>query len=506
MNFSFPDITTEFYLAALPVLILCAGAIIAMLQSVYKSVSGENSIFVVLIASLIGSLVATLTTGPGIETAYLEGSYLAGELATFGQAAILIIALVISLMYRDTFLKAKFFRGEIACLFMMVVAGMLVMVASEELITLFVGLELSSIGLYAIVGYLNPSRRSQEGAIKYFVLGSFAAALLLFGFGLIYAATGTMRLSEIVEAVPKLVNNHWIAVGTVFTLAGLGFKLALAPFHLWAPDTYEAAPTGITAFMATCVKVMILVVAMRLFAGGLSPVFEVWLPGLMFLAVISMILGNIMALVQTSLKRMLAYSSIAHSGYMAIAICAIAGSSAEFPVAAILYYLTGYAIISIGAFAVLMWLENDGNDNLQLDDLAGLAKQHPWAAAALATFMFSFAGMPPTVGFIGKFFVFNAALANQLYSLVIIGVIGSSISLYYYLRVIVKMYMTEPGKVAAPLTPTRSPIMVLVLTVCLALALLLGTILPGPAMRLMKSTSQEVAKAAPAATENVVGR
>lgn len=506
MNFSFPSITPEFYLAALPVIILCVGSIVAMLQSVYRKVGSETSVMVVLLASLVGALVATFCSGPAVETAYLEGSYLAGTLGKFGQATILIIATVIALIYRDTFLKAKFFRGEIASLFMMIVAGMLVMVASEDMITLFVGLELSSIGLYAVVGYLNPSRRSQEGAIKYFVLGSFAAALLLFGFALLYAATGTMRLSEIVELVPKLVNHNWVTVGAVFTLAGLGFKLALAPFHLWAPDTYEAAPTGITAFMATSVKVMILIVAMRLFSGSLSPLFEVWLPGMMFLAILSMILGNIMALVQTSLKRMLAYSSIAHSGYMAIAICAIAGSSAEFPVASILYYLTGYAIISVGAFAVLMWLENDGNDNLQLDDLSGLAKQHPWASLALATFMFSFAGMPPTVGFISKFFVFNAALSNQLYSLVVIGVIGSSISLFYYLRVIVKMYMSEPVKVAAPLAPTRSPILMLVLSVALVLAVLLGTVLPGPAMRLMTSTSQEIAKVAPEGTAKVVER
>ena len=506
MNYNFPTLTKDFYLAASPILILCVGAIIAMLQSVYKSANKPAAVLIVVAASLLGSMVASFVGTPLVETSFLEGTFIAGSLAQFGQVTILVIALVVAMLFRETYNAARFFRGEIAALYLMIVCGMLVMVSSEDLITLFVGLELSSIGLYAVVGYLNPSRRSQEGAIKYFVLGSFAAALLLFGFALLYASTGSMRLSDIVEALPKLVNHHWVRLGVVFSIAGLGFKLALAPFHLWAPDTYEAAPTGITAFMATTVKAMILIVAMRLFASGLAPIFDVWMPALMFLAMLSMILGNIMALVQTSLKRMLAYSSIAHSGYMAIAICALGGQSGGFPVAAILYYLVGYAIVSLGAFAVLMWLESEGNDNLLLDDLTGLVKTHPWAAFAMAFFMFSFAGMPPTVGFMGKFFVFNAALTSHLYGLVIIGVIGSSISLFYYLRVIVKMYMSEPVKVAAPLAPTRSFVITGLLGVALVLALLLGTVLPGTVMESMSKASQDVARGGrPVPAANVTG-
>ena len=493
MSYNFPVLTKDFYAAASPVFILCVGAIVAMLQAVFKPVGKPTAILVVMAATLLGALVASLVGTPAVETSYLEGSYLAGSLGQFGQTTILVIALVVAMLFRETYNAARFFRGEISALYLMIVCGMLVMVSSEDLITLFVGLELSSIGLYAVVGYLNPTRRSQEGAIKYFVLGSFAAALLLFGFALLYASTGSMRLSEIVEALPKLVNHSWVRLGVVFSLAGLGFKLALAPFHLWAPDTYEAAPTGITAFMATTVKVMILIVAMRLFASGLTPIYDVWLPALMFLAMLSMILGNIMALVQTSLKRMLAYSSIAHSGYMAIAICALGGQSAAFPVAAILFYVVGYAIVSLAAFAVLMWLESDGNDNILLDDLAGLVKTHPRAAFALTVCMFSFAGMPPTVGFMGKFFVFNAALTSHLYGLVIIGVIGSSISLFYYLRVIVKMYMSEPVKVAAALAPQRSMVITGLIGAAIALVLLLGTVLPGTVMQSMARASAEVA-------------
>lgn len=494
MNFSFPTLTSEFYISALPVLILAIGGIIAMLQSVYKKAGSENAVFGVQIASLLGALIAALVAPNAIETAYLAGNFLSGQISQFGQTTIIVIATVVSILFKDTWLRAKFFRGEISSLYLMVISGMLVMVSSEDMVTLFVGLELASIGLYALLGYTDPTRKSQEGAIKYFVLGSFASALMMFGFGLIYSATGTMRLSEIVEIVPKMEDHNWIQLGAIFSMAGLGFKLALAPFHLWAPDVYEAAPTGITALMATSIKVMIIIVTMRLFGGGLSSIYEVWMPALMFLAVISMIAGNVMALVQNSLKRMLAYSSIAHSGYMAVAICAIGNLGGEFPYAAVLYYVIGYAIISIGSFGILMWLENDQNDNLTLDNLSGLASKHPMASFALAVFMFAFAGMPPTVGFIAKFFVFNAALKANLVSLVIIGIIGSSISLYYYLRVVVRMFMSEPVKVATPLIPKKSLIVGCIVGIAVILVILLGTVLPGPLMDHLISTSQEIAR------------
>ena len=245
--------------------------------------------------------------------------------------------------------------------------------------------------------------------------------------------------------------------------------------------------------MATTVKAMIIVLAARFFAGSLAAVYSVWLPALMFAATISMILGNVMALVQSSLKRMLAYSSIAHSGYMVIAICASSGTNGTLPIAAVLYYLIGYTVISIGAFSILMWLENSENDNLLLDDVSGLAKTHPWAAFALAVCMFSFAGMPPTVGFIGKFFVFNAALSNHLVGLVLIGVIGSSISLFYYLRVIVRMYMVEPATSTSQKAPVRSLVVIGVLAVTIVANFALGTILPETSMKWMIETSKEVA-------------
>lgn len=496
MNFSFPTLNAEFYLAAMPILLLCAGSIVLMLQAVLGGLGRPHAVFGVLMVTLLSALGFAIAQRSSTETSFLLGSYLSGALASFAHILILVVGIVITLLFFESHQKCQFLRGEIASLYLMILAGMLTMVASEELITLFVGLELSSIGLYAVVGYLAPSRRSQEGAIKYFTLGSFAAALLLFGFALLYAATGSMRLTDIIDAAAKLSDHPWVKLGILFTMCGLAFKLALAPFHLWAPDTYEAAPTGITALMATTVKTMVLVVTLRVVAGDMTQNYEVWLPGLMFVAVLSMLAGNIMALVQTSLKRMLAYSSIAHSGYLAVAICAIAGSGNELPVSAILFYLVGYSIISLGAFAVLMWLESEHNDNLLLDDLAGLGKKHPWLAFALASFMFAFAGMPPTVGFMSKFFVFNAALTNKLYALVIIGVIGSTISMFYYLRVIVRMYMDEPSSMSNAGLPQAAPrgsmVTAMILGVAVVLTLLLGTVLSGPSLALLRGASQGI--------------
>lgn len=492
MTFEIPTVAQGFYLASSPIYILVIAALIHMFQAVIPKISGSNSVFGVSFFALIAALGARCVTSPTFETAYLGGALLSGQMSTFGQGLIIAIALAVLLMIKETSLGPKFFRGEIACLFLMVVLGMLILVATDDIISLFVGLELSSIGLYVLVGYIEPTRKSQEGAIKYFVLGSFGAALLLMGFALIYSVTGSLRISELVDIIPKLTDHRWVQVGILFTLCGLAFKLSLAPFHLWAPDAYEAAPTGITAFMATTVKAMILIVTIRFFSRAFTGAYDSWIPCFIFLAICSMIIGNIMALVQASLKRMLAYSSIAHGGYMAVALCAVNNASGELPIAAVLYYLISYTLISLTAFGVIMWLEKD-RENLLLDDICGLAKKHPWAALALSLSMFAFAGLPPTSGFIGKLFVFKAALENQLYGLVIIGAIGSAISIYYYLRVIVKIYMEPASQEDSTFNTKNSLIMTTLGAVFVAAILLLGTVLPDPILHQLIKAAENVA-------------
>lgn len=493
--FSFPEISSELYITAAPVLILVVGSMIALLQSVSKSLGSRGAVESTAWITVLAAMAAT-TMIPTVPTEYLAGGLLSGTLSRFGEVMIMAVAVGVMMMMREHHSGASFFRGEIVSLFLMLLSGMLVMIASDDLVTLFVGLELASIGLYVVIGYTNSNRRSQEGAIKYFILGSVAAAILLFGMALLYASCGTMRMSGIVAALPSVAGHGWARLGALLTLVGLAFKLALVPFHMWAPDAYESAPTGITAFMATTVKIMILTVALRLFTGTFSSMNEVWYPAIIILAVLSMIVGNIMALVQTNLKRMLAYSSIAHSGYMAVAICALSTTATGLPVRTILFYLLSYVVVSLGAFAVVMALETEDNDQLTIDDLSGLAKNHPWLAGAMTVFMFSFSGMPPTAGFIGKFFIFNAALTNHLYGLVLIGVIGSSISLFYYLRIVVRMYMADAvapfGAVKA--ASGRFSLTAAILALSVATTVLLGTILPGEAMERLVGTAAEIAR------------
>lgn len=492
--FTFPEITSGFYLTASPVFVLTTASLIALLAGISRGFSARSVIEPIAWIAIVGALFCAAMI-PADATSYLAGGLVSGPITKFASVSIMAIAAAVMLMIREHHTGNSFFRGEVIGLFFMLLCGMLVMVGTDDLVSLFVGLELASIGLYAVLGYISPNRRSQEGAIKYFILGSVAAAVLLFGMALLYASCGTMRLSMIVEALPSVAGSGWARLGAMLTVAGLGFKLALVPFHMWAPDAYESAPTGITAFMATSVKVMILTVVFRLMVNTYSSLADVWYPALVIMAVLSMIGGNIMALVQVSMKRMLAYSSIAHSGYMAVAICALGLRSSDLPVRAILFYLISYVVVSIGAFAIVSRLESAENDQLTIDDMSGLAKKQPLIAAIMTIFLLSFGGMPPTAGFIAKFFVFNAALSKHLYGLVLIGVIGSSISLYYYLRVVVRMYMTEEqapfGVVAS--SKRWSPAMIMV-GLAAVLTLLLGTVLPGQAMEGLTKTSSEVAK------------
>ena len=481
------SIPQDFYRSAAPLFII---ALASLISALFPKARGQNLVpfYIFSVLALFAALAALLI--PVSSEVFWKGAYLADNLAKLAQALILSVALVITIFFKESCLAQHFFRRESVSLFLLTILGMLVMVSSTDLVTLFVGLELSSIGMYILVGYVFPNRASLEGAMKYFVLGSFASAFLLFGFGLLYASSGTMNIVELTHKV-SFENDFWIKVGILFTLVGLAFKLALVPFHMWAPDAYESAPTGITALMATSIKVMVLTVVLRL-TSGLNIYFDQWYPTLFIASFLSMISANLLALVQTSIKRMLAYSSIAHSGYMAIVLCLL-NFDGGLPYQAILFYLIAYIFTSLLAFGTLMWLEDVSRQNLQLDDLRGLMRSHPWASLALAIAMFSFAGMPPTVGFFAKFFIFNVALREKLYFLVFAGIFGSVISLYYYLRVIVTMYMQKPEENAKnPLRPRKSLMTTFLLAgACLAI-LLLGTVFPEPLLTELKPVADKL--------------
>ncbi len=447
-----PVLGLSFYVYTLPILALLAGALLLLLCAVSKILRHPAVIFMCTLAFIVAALVSCFLL-PSPDYQVFDGAYVVDNLARFGQVVVLTIALCILWFSKESHLQRQFLRGDVCAIFLITVSGMLVMVSSHNLLTIFVGLEIFSLGTYALIGYIRQSQAAQEAAIKYFVLGSFAAAMLLFGFAFLYAATGTLDLNAMLAKLPA--TSNLALVGSLFAVVGLAFKLALVPCHLWTPDAYEGAPTAVTAFMATTAKAVVVLLAVR-FLHNITTLNDFWLPVLTLFAALSMLVGNIMALVQNSLKRMLAYSSIAHGGYLAIALIAL-GTKAEVEMLdSALYYIVAYCIISVGTFALLMCLEDDTRTDLQLEDLTALAESHPYGAAALTVFMFAFAGIPPTLGFFAKFFVFKAGLAAELYSLVVIGVIGSAISFYYYLRVILHMYFVPAS---APPVRESSPLL-----------------------------------------------
>jgi len=319
---------------------------------------------------------------------------------------------------------------------------MMVMASGTELMTLFLGLELMSISLYALAGYTRTRMISNESALKYFLLGSFATGFLLYGMALLYGATGTTNLHGISLFLAKShLQNPMPIIGMALLVIGFGFKIAAVPFHMWAPDVYQGAPSPITAFMSAGPKAAAFAAFVRVFVEALPTLQSEWVALIWIMAVLTMTVGNVIALVQDNIKRMLAYSSIAHAGYVLVAFL----SAGELGISSILYYMLAYTFMNIGAFAIISVLGGKGEDKVNIEDYNGLGYRYPVAAIAMSLFLFSLAGIPPTAGFMGKFYIFSAAIKEGYLGLAIIGVINSVISVYYYLRVTVAMYMKEPA-------------------------------------------------------------
>lgn len=371
-------------------------------------------------------------------------------------------------------------HGEYYSLILFAISGMIVMVAAADLITFFLGLETMSIAVYALTGMRRNDPRSAEAALKYFLMGSFATGFLLFGIALVYGATGSVSLEKLHDVMRDGVGiEPLLAVGLVLVVVGFAFKVAAVPFHMWAPDVYEGAPTPITGFMSVGVKAAAFAALLRLVLMGLGAADEVenpvWMPVLSVLAVATVLVGNVLALVQQNIKRMLAYSSISHAGYALIGVVA-AGRGEESAGAAVLFYLTGYTFMTMGAFGVLTFLErkDGGTEAERFGAYAGVGYKHPALGFAMALFMIGLAGIPPTAGFFGKLYVFTAAIRSGEGALAVVGVIGSLISVYYYLKVIVAFYMRDvpdPGPVP---TATRSVQLTMGLVIAVVFVLHIG--------------------------------
>jgi NADH-quinone oxidoreductase subunit N len=427
---------------------------------------------IVAVAGIAGALVALYVSYKvytlfGTQTAF-SGMFVMDGYSNFFKLIFyinVIFTIAISLKY-IRIERASF--GEYYALLLFATSGMMIIASSLDLIVLYLGLELMSLSTYILVGIMRHDARSNEASIKYFLLGGFSSAFILYGASLIYGLTGTTDMMAIASFVREngLVGNQILLLSMVLFVVAFGFKVAAVPFHMWAPDAYEGAPTSITAFMSVGPKAAGFAALARVFMLAFGSVKVEWTAVLIPLAILSMCIGNIVAIAQTNIKRMLAYSSIAHAGYAMLGIIAGTGEG----IIAMMNYLFIYAIMNIGAFSVVIMLRSEGFKGENISDYEGLAKSHPLASAVMLIFMFSLTGIPPTAGFIGKFNVFMEAINAGYVPLVIIAVIFSVASAFFYLRIVMNMYMKEPeGEVmlttSVPLSFTLAITAVLILAI-----------------------------------------
>ena len=426
----------------LPQILLCLTALTVLLVDVFGMVKKSGALALI---ALGGTVFATLTlfSGAGPQGSAFSGMILVDGFTFFCNLIIfliLILTILVSMNYQQFFGNIN--SGEYYSLLIFAAVGMSFMAAAGNLILLFVALELMSVSIYVLVGFHKDTLRSIEAALKYFLLGAFATSFLLFGFAFLYGATGTMDLlimTEFIRGHPEILGSGMFLAGVLLTFTGLGFKISMVPFHMWTPDVYEGAPTVITGFMATGVKAAAFAALVRIFMVPLGTLPIDWSMVLWVAAVLTMTVGNIIALVQESIKRMLAYSGIAHAGYLLIGV--VAGG--ELAQAGILYYLLVYAFMNIGAFGIMALLGKRETEYTTLQDFKGLGLRYPILGLGMAVFMFSLAGIPPTGGFMGKLYIFSAAIESGYIWLVVLGAVNSVVSIYYYLRVIVFMYFTD---------------------------------------------------------------
>lgn len=457
------------WLPILPMIVIAVGAIVVLLAGVRVDDDDSDGLGWLAIASLAVAFVLSLAMGGQTGTAF-SGAIAVDDFTVFFDLIIIVAAAMVVLMSLHYADEARLPGAEYYSLLLFAALGMMLMAAAGDLIVIFLGLETMSIAVYVLAGLKRSDPRSSEAAIKYFLLGAFSTGFLLYGIALIYGATGTIKLEPIRAALTRtgVIGSPMLLLGVGMMLIGFAFKVAAVPFHMWTPDVYEGAPTPITAYMAVGIKVAAFAGFLRVFMVHLTPASADWMWVMWVLAALTMTGGNLIAVVQSNIKRMLAYSAIAHAGYLLVAMTAADAQSG----AAVMYYLLGYAFTNLGAFAVVTALEGRGEANDRIDDYRGLAARHPGLAAVMTIFLLSLTGVPPLAGFVGKFYIFSSALRAGLVWLVIIAVLNSVISAYYYIYVIVAMYMQEGG-VTVPRIGARPG-----LVAAIAIALI-GTILVG---------------------------
>ena len=480
------------FIVALPEIVLLAGGCALMLADLYVKDIDRRVSYSIAQAVLIVTAAATVFVllGSGGTLVYAFGKLYVADFMAHVLKLTAYGAVSLALVYsRQYLIDRNLMTGEFLTLLLFALLGMMVMMSANSFITVYLGLELLSLCLYAMVALNRDSAASTEAAMKYFILGALASGMLLYGMSMLYGATGTLTINEVAKQIAVLskdsTQHAFLIFGLVFMVCGLAFKLGVAPFHMWIPDVYHGAPTAVTLVIGTAPKLAAFAMAMRLLVNGLLDLASDWQQMLAILAVLSMAIGNITAIAQSNLKRMLAYSTIAHMGFMLLGLLSgvVGGNwlNAADAYGAAMFYVLVYVLMSLGSFGMLLLLSHKGFECEKLDDLKGLNRRNPWYAFLLLLIMFSLAGVPPTVGFYAKLAVLSAAVNAGMIWLAVVAVVFSLVGAYYYLRIVKLMYFDEPV-IAAPVY--EQPLGVRVLMSTNGLALLALGILPQPLMAL----------------------
>ena len=456
--------------AVIPILCVTLAGLVVLLAEAFRARDEQMPIGGLAIIGLVGAGVASMLLWDRNTESF--GAVTADNFALFVNMVLIVVGILTVIFSAETVERDRIPAGEYYAILLFAIVGMMLMGQATDLLVIFLALETMSIAVYVLTGIRRDQQQSTEAAFKYFLLGAFASSFFLYGIAFLYGVTGTTNIDELSTriAAQSMSGNPMILLGIGLLIVGFGFKIAAVPFHMWSPDAYEGAPAVVTGFMSTGVKAAAIAAFVRVFLKGLDPMIADWAPVLWWIAAATMIIGTVVGVAQTSLKRMLAYSSIAHGGYLLAGL--VAGN--EVGKASILFYLAAYALTNLGAFGVISLLGTRERANDDLRDYAGLWHSHPALATLMTFFLLSLGGFPPTAGFIAKWYIFSAAIGSGYYGLAIIGVLSSVVSVFFYLRIVVMMYMTERD--ARPVPPQVSRLAMAGLVVAMLGVLYLGVL------------------------------
>ncbi len=426
---------------AYPEILLAIGAMALLMVGVFKKDNVEGAVTGLAVLLLFGAM-ALVVTGPDSRTLTFGSSFVFDAFAQFMKVLTLVGSIVVLLISRDYLKAEQADRFEYPVLIVLATLGMMMMISANDLIALYMGLELQSLALYVIASFKRNTVRSTEAGLKYFVLGALSSGMLLYGSSMLYGFTGSVGFEAIANYVADQGTNGGIIIGLVFVMAGLAFKISAVPFHMWTPDVYEGAPTPVTAFFASAPKVAAIALIVRVIVDAFGSMEAEWQQIVIVVSIASMALGAFAAIGQTNIKRLMAYSSIGHMGYALVGLAA----GTEDGVTGVLIYMAIYVAMNAGVFVCILTMRRSDGMVENISDLSGLARNHPGMAFALAALMFSLAGIPPLAGFMAKFYVFMAAVDAGLYPLAIIGVVTSVVGAFYYIRIVKIIYMDEPAE------------------------------------------------------------